>query len=294
MPVTNKEGTTYTSIFHCNVRSIRKNVNLLVSFLAQQEQLFDIVATTETWLKPGENITIPGYTLISNARASRSRGGGVALFIKSERSSSVLSGVTCSTPFIESLFVVLESSLIVGVVYRPPNSCVNSFLEKFETIFSSLTHDHKGVIAIVGDINIDTHSAMHRSYEYLLRSFDFHNLITEPTRVTASSATLLDHALSNRTSGVTAGVYSQAICDHLPIFIKVNSFLKPRNESPRLVSKINYALLRDNIMSHNFDNIYHNDVNMEFSNFISALTNALKKAARTFLPAPAIRRFALG
>lgn len=120
MPVTNKEGTTRTSIFHCNVRSIRKNVNLLVSFLAQQEQIFDIVATTETWLKPGENITIPGYTLMSNARVSRSRGGGVALFIKKERSFSILSGVTCSTPFIESLSVMLESSLIVGVVYRPP------------------------------------------------------------------------------------------------------------------------------------------------------------------------------
>lgn len=284
MPVTNKEGTTCTSIFHCNIRSIRKNANLLVSFLAQQEHIFDVLATTETWLKPGENITIPGYTLISNARVSRSRGGGVALFIKSERSFSILSGVTCSTPFIESLFVVLESSLIIGVVYRSPNSCVNSFLEKFETIFSSVTHDHKGVIAIVGGINIDTHSAMHRNYEYLLRSFDFHNLITEPTRVTASSATLLDHALSNRTSGVTAGVYNQAICDHLPIFIKVNYFPKPRQESPKLVNKINYDLLRDNILSLNFDEIYHNDVNIEFSNFINVLTGALAKSSQNVSP----------
>lgn len=98
------------SIFHSNIRSIRKNLNQLLAYISQQPQRFDVIAVTETWLKRNENIVIHDYTMLSQPRDSRSRGGGVALFVKNEHSYTILPSLSCSTRAIESLFVIFTYS----------------------------------------------------------------------------------------------------------------------------------------------------------------------------------------
>lgn len=85
------------SLFYSNVRSINKNLNLLLSLITQQEQTNDIIATTETWLKKNENVRIPGYKTVSEMRDSASRGGGVAFFVRCGLRFSVIPYVACHT-----------------------------------------------------------------------------------------------------------------------------------------------------------------------------------------------------
>lgn len=212
-----KDRTSKTTrdlaMFYSNVRSIHKNLNLLLSLIAQHKQKCDIIAATETWLKKNENVCIPGYKTVSESRDSTSRGGGVAFFVRCGLAFSIVSSATVSLPHIETLFLRSESSLIVGVVYRPPNSSIPTFLDKLEEIFLLLLNDNIPVV-IVGDINIDSINSNNIEYTNVLQSYNFHNIITVPTRITASSATLIDHVLTNEPTNVDAHVLQQTILDH--------------------------------------------------------------------------------
>lgn len=108
---------TCTNIFHCNIRSISKNVNLLLAFLSKHVHTFDVLAITETWLKKGETVHVPGYVTLSHQRDSCSRGVVVTFLMKSGYAFTELSSLNCSSADIEALFVRLHSFGIIGVVY---------------------------------------------------------------------------------------------------------------------------------------------------------------------------------
>lgn len=206
------------SVLNCNIRSIRKNVDQLVVYLSQHSFVYDIIAVTETWLKDGETVEIPGYECLSLPRNSASRGGGVALFIKCGIEYQCLSESCCSRKTVESLFLYLKLGVTVGVVYRPPNSCYNEFISGMESILDPLM-SRTTPLVICGDFNIDLLTASDRDYVFLLQSFSLKNVISAPTRVTSKSATLIDHVLCNIDITVRAGVYEVPIADHYPTFI---------------------------------------------------------------------------
>ena len=96
-----------------------------------------IYGFTETWLSAYD---IDGYAHVGQPRVGK-RGGGVSLFIINNLAYSELSNLSETTEDIECLFIKLNhggKNIIVGVVYRPPNSNVESFnvviLSKLESI----------------------------------------------------------------------------------------------------------------------------------------------------------------
>lgn len=237
------------SVFYTNIRSLRKNVNDLSAFIAQQNHKFNILAIAETWLKKHEELSIPGYTIISNPRDSHSRGGGVALFHQNNLAYSVLPKITCSVPDIETLFIMIERSIIIGVVYRPPNSSLGAFLERLENIFLCITSEYNKSAVIVDDVNIDTMNSPNVDYTYLLESYNFRNLITTPTRVTSCSDTLIDHALTNVQTGITAGVYNIPISDHYPIYVTIQNTRTVKRKNTKLTATVDYDLVREQLLS---------------------------------------------
>ena len=101
--------------------------------------------------------------------------------------------------FIESLFVEISipqsKNIIVGIIYRPPNSNSNDFLSCLTTLLSNIDFVNKDVF-VMGDFNIDLlkHASNNSSHEFieLLLSASFLPLISKPTRVSNHSATLLE------------------------------------------------------------------------------------------------------
>ncbi|XP_042142180.1 uncharacterized protein LOC120837910 [Ixodes scapularis] len=264
------------SVLHCNVRSIHKNGDVLLAFLSQHSFTYDIIGITETWLKSDDHFDIPGYVVGSLPRNAVHRGGGVALYIKSSILFNALPHLTCSTNDIEALFLELCYGVVVAVVYRPPDSSMSLFLNKMEDILTFISQSNKKSV-ICGDFNIDLCKTVPSDYLLLTQSFNFTNVITESTRVTPDSSTLIDHILCNQDAHDGAGVYETNIADHFPIFIflPINAEETPHLSTPHLRYRINYELLHRKLSAFNFDLLFNSDINIEFGNFITVLKTAI-------------------
>ena len=112
------------------------------------------------------------------------------------------------------------TSYIVGVVYRPPGTDIACFLFKMGEILEKVKNKR---LYLMGDYNIDLiKSNQHIATDNFLSSMNsagLHPLISLPTRVTSTSATLIDNIFTNNfCSDVTSGLIVSSISDHFPIF----------------------------------------------------------------------------
>ena len=117
-----------------------------------------------------------------------------------------------------------SSAFLVGTWYRPPNSPPERFNE-FENVIDKIDAENKEVY-ILGDVNCNllSQTSAHNS-SYLTNIFDIYGLsqlITEPTRVTPVSRTLIDLCITNSPEKVTnSGVIHLGISDHSLVFIYI-------------------------------------------------------------------------
>ena len=111
-----------------NVRSILTKIDELATVL--QINNVDIACVTETWLcdeKPAELVDIENYVCYRNDRRDGRRGGGVALYIKSNLPCQRLSDFEEAN--VESLWLLYRATrmprqithVVIGAVYHPPD-----------------------------------------------------------------------------------------------------------------------------------------------------------------------------
>ena len=74
--------TNGITLFHINIRNIRKNFSLLELYLASSSTVFDVICVSETFLHIDEPFCfdIPGYSFICVSR--QERGGGVGVYVR--------------------------------------------------------------------------------------------------------------------------------------------------------------------------------------------------------------------
>ena len=74
----------------------------------------------------------------------------------------------------------------------------------------------------MGDFNLDllkiSQNTKVDAFVDLMLSFSFHPLINAPTRITSTSATLLDNIFVNANRHSKSGILISDISDHLPVF----------------------------------------------------------------------------
>jgi exonuclease III len=218
------------SLCHLNIRSIPKNLNDLDSYLKMLSTKFTIIGLTETWLTESnaQCYSIEEYKHYFDLRKNR-RGGGISLFVKNhitviERSDLYVQNALC-----QSLFIELEKdnlniseNVIIGLIYRPPNTDVREFNEYLSDILEKITREMKPIY-LMGDFNInlldiDNHIPSSEFIE-LLYSNGLYPMITKPTRIQNNSATLIDNIFHNNINASNFnGILYTDISDHLPIF----------------------------------------------------------------------------
>ena len=133
--------------------------------------------------------------------------------------------LTLNTDSAESLFIEVKgnrNNLLVGSIYQPPNTKVGDFIDSYQVLGEKL-HKFKFKNVLIGvDHNLDllktsTHSQMQ---QFLEATLDAHLIpvITKPTRVTHSSATLIDNILikSDHCETHHGNVRITNISDHYP------------------------------------------------------------------------------
>ena len=113
-----------------------------------------------------------------------------------------------------------------------------SWLDKIENLFGHLSTMWDGMLMITGDFNVDLlrpdlPQLQVKQYMDMLESLNLHQHVTRPTRVTASSTTLIDHITSNipRRITYTNVLPCPSISDHDAPYACVNiraTRFKPR------------------------------------------------------------------
>ena len=213
------------SLFHLNSRSLIHNIDTISDYLSTLNNNFSVLGFSETWFGPHNKITgMSNYNLFEQHRENR-RGGGVCLFVHNKFPAVIRHDLSIFNADIESIFVELnfESiTILVSVIYRPPQSSVNSFYDTLDLILSKISNEHKNCY-IMGDFNIDLTKDKSSDFHNILSSYGYCPLISIPTRVTCNSASLIDNILSNTNfDDYVSGVLVTDISDHFPIFHQVN------------------------------------------------------------------------
>ena len=140
----------------------------------------------------------------------------------------------------ENLFFSLKmgnKKFIVRAVYKHPDANKILFLERLEEILLQINLRQLNC-AVLGDFNINFLSSDSSviAYNNMLTSNSFFHIISEPTRVTKSSATLIDHILTNSLhSNITPGVVRYDISIHFPIDAIFSNF--PKKNFQKLLSQ---------------------------------------------------------
>ena len=77
---------------------------------------------------------------------------------------------------------------------------------------------HRSNILLLGDFNIDLFDSdkpLTRTFKQILAEYNLVNVIREYTRITASSKSLIDHAITANPSKILkSGTYGTGISDH--------------------------------------------------------------------------------
>lgn len=118
--------------------------------------LLDIVGVSETWFKSSisnKSVGMDGYRIFRTDRPRRN-GGGVCIFISHKidaKCKVVLSGTEGVVDFIFLEVTVNNSKILIGVVYRPPNS---GAISTFEDTISDISSRYERIV-LMGDFNLD-------------------------------------------------------------------------------------------------------------------------------------------
>ena len=220
------------SLCHTNIRSMRQNLSAFENYMQLLDHQFTVIGFTETWLQDDSHdlYGLKGYHFIGNHRANKT-GGGVAICLKDHIDYTKRSDLSHTSEDMESVFIEIvngqmhtKKDIIIGVIYRPHNSDMGAFIEKPNELTESLKLERK-VCYLLGDFNInllnyETH-AQTGSFFDMLSSDGFLPLITRPTRVTATSGTLIDNIFTNNLIDISIsfqGLLVTDIRDHYPVF----------------------------------------------------------------------------
>ena len=115
------------------------------------------IAETNTSASNDNLYTLDGYSSICMEKIeNKKKGSGVAMYIRDDIPYVRFDELSTVNKDIEILFAKLllkETSIFVGVLYRPPNRDVHNFNDQFLDIISKFKKSDK--ICILGDYNIN-------------------------------------------------------------------------------------------------------------------------------------------
>lgn len=129
----NITSSNFFSLIHFNARSLSKNTENISNYLNLLNNEFSVIGISETWLSSSNSIpsfiSIPNYKFISCC-GEQQQGGGIGIYVNrkfdfKERSDlGINDDDICQSRFIE--LNVIDKTIIVGILYRPPNSNIRN------------------------------------------------------------------------------------------------------------------------------------------------------------------------
>ena len=170
--------------------------------------------------------------------------------------------------------------LLIGALYRPPNSNFDMFIDTLQRILTTLTNERKAVY-LMGDFNVhldkietDTHA---QEFSDIMHSFSLFPLINKPTRITPTCSSLIDNIFTNQMANqMHSGLLYSDLSDHLITYSLTHfnishsaSDLFPYREFSEISRNRFTSLLRE----QNWSSLYDiDDPNLAFDHFLDKIT----------------------
>jgi endonuclease/exonuclease/phosphatase (EEP) superfamily protein YafD len=226
------------SILSLNIQSLPAKFNdlkELIDMFDSKQCLPDIILLQEIWQFSKEKLfELPNYyPLIYKCRAT-ARGGGVGIYVRNIHKFKINTNAVFWERIVESIIVdvtINGKSFTVGSLYRclnhPTLTTKDQFSEFVELLSNLINNLSSGELILGGDLNIDAlkidSCPLVNSYNDLLYANGFIQSISKPTHCTLTSASCIDHFISNLNQPTYESiVIVSKISDHFPILFLKN------------------------------------------------------------------------
>ena len=237
------------SIINLNIRGLYSKQIELTKLLKQSlgPNKVDIVILQETWLTGhnNHNIKIPGYKYEGRIHPSK-KGGGVGILLSTELRYKIRADLLHNGDVMEHLAIEVEtkqSNIIINSIYRPPGCDATCFNREFSSMIQKQSQEKRKEIIYGLDHNMDfLKSDKHNATQDFLDTILKNGLIptiTRPTRVTKSTATLIDNVLLSQklATNYNSGVVCHDISDHFPCLVIVKQVNCSKKEPLTITSR---------------------------------------------------------
>ena len=270
------------SIIHLNIASLQLHIDELRNLLKLLHFSFDVICITETRLHeqvPLVDVSIEGYDFIHKETPSQC--GGAAIYIKSHFEYDQINNLSVSIKDVcESIFIEIKGKnrkkTLIGCIYRHHTTIEEFSNEYFNNAIASIAKSKKTCI-LTGDFNIDLIKYGHNPDVSLFYDcvsvHGFRPLILQPSRLTNSSATLIDNIFTNDlTCYSKGGNITSSISDHLLQFsiLDIASDFDISTENKAKFSRRNWRIFNkrefdEELKSINWSDIIKQDMDTDTS-----------------------------
>ena len=292
---------------HLNCNSLPSKIEELRQFVSSVSP--HVFCFSETKLDKSILDGEIGFENYSTIRKDRNRnGGGVACFIHKSLAFEVRSDFPKD---FENIFIDIllpkTKPILLGVIYRPPSDM--QFVENLNNCLSNSNSFNSQEVILLGDFNVNlidrnkklihekgyrfsrdekkysTSIHLTKHYSQLLKTNGFKQIINDPTRITDTTESLLDHILVNTPNRISqSGVISKGISDHDMIYCTRKHFKeksgKHNSIKIRSMKKYSPELFLEELNKISFpDYSTFQCVNAAYSDFISKLMSVIDKIA---------------
>ena len=250
----------------------------------------DIIAIQETWFKFNTNLSIENFKGPITKSRTDSRGGGIAFYVSNKLEYEVIHNMSFTEKAIETLTIKINhksKSHILVCLYRPPkHNLINLFYERLDQLISfSKNSFPTSILDILGDYNLNTFDPKIRDKFYeISMSNGLLPTVTKPTRITATTKTLIDNILTSNTHNLGTYVIRTNISDHFSVLLSRQVKKKEKStetQYTRLINNKSIICFKEKLANINWNEIYELDEVEEIGDFF---LDTLQKNFNTSFP----------
>ena len=194
-----------------------------------------------------------------------------------------------SAPNFETSVVELKTNkenIFLGSLYRPPNSDASEFLRNYKRFLNKFTpkQQHGLILGMDHNLNLIKHDKHKVTHDFIEFNLDLGLLptITKPTRITRTSATLIDNIIIGPSlqSDYESDIIVSDLSDHFPCLLKVRSpylfHKQPKRITTRALSALKIAELNNRILEIDWTSKLDNqNVDVQYETFSQTLTDIM-------------------
>ena len=217
---------------HINIQGINNKIDQISLLLESEKNQIHVLGLSETKLNslhPDSAFQVNGFQKPFRKDREINSGGGLLVYVKDGTSANRRADLELKD--LECIWLEIKPKkskpFLVGNIYRPPNSKIE-WNAIFEDCIENVLKEEKEIY-LMGDINRDLLSNnVKKAWSDYMEPFGLTQLISEATRVTNDSRTLLDHIYSNCPENVNSlNIPKIGLSDRFPIFCTRKMHVKP-------------------------------------------------------------------